>query len=194
MHDSRKGLRAAGLWISALVCGLLFAAAPASAESIEPAEVEDVTVEDLAPADVEVANIVKLTHGQAVTMLRKVGGFTIVSSGNCSNRANPKCTSLTKVNKTTVQGIIAFRKASKCRIKITGGTETGHATMKYSHWNGYKVDIDDSTCVTKYVKKKFKRSGTCGGGYARWKSPAGNVYCLESKKNHFDITYFKPKA
>jgi hypothetical protein len=127
-------------------------------------------------------------------MLTKAGGITVHSSGNCSDRDRPNCTSLTKVNETTIRGIIAFRKASKCAIRITGGTETGHASGKYSHWNGYKVDIDDTACVTKYIKKKYKSAGKCPGGYPKWTSPAGNAYCHEVSKQHFDITYLKAKA
>ena len=35
-----------------------------------------------------------------------------------------------------MSGIITYHRASGCAVNITGGTETGHASGKYSHASG----------------------------------------------------------
>ena len=126
--------------------------------------------------------VTKLTHAEATSRLRS-SNITWSSSGNCSDRNNPTCTSFEQVNLTTIQGIQTLKSASGCGINITGGTETGHASGTYSHWNGYKLDISLNTCVNNYIRGNF----TSIGG-SKWQSGAGNIYYLES--NHWDITYY----
>ena len=84
--------------------------------------------------------------------------------------------------------IITLKNASGCAITITGGTETGHASGTYSHWNGYKVDISFSSCIDGYITRSFPYIGKRGDGAPMYKSAAGNIYARES--NHWDITYF----
>ena len=126
--------------------------------------------------------VTKLTHAQATSMLR-ASGITWSSSGNCSDRNNPTCTSFEQVNLTTIQGAQTLKSASGCALNITGGTETGHASGTYSHWNGYKLDFSLSSCLTGYIQRNFT---PIGGN--KWQSAAGNIYFLES--NHWDVTYF----
>src|SRR5690349_10368155 len=76
-----------------------------------------------------------LTHSEATAQLR-AAGITWSSSGNCSDRNNPTCTSFTNVRQTTISGIKTLKTASGCAINITAGTETGHSSGTYSHWNG----------------------------------------------------------
>ncbi len=80
----------------------------------------------------------KYTHGDAAQRVHNTG-IGISSSGQCTNRNVPTCTSLEQVCKSSIDGIITLKQASGCDITITGGTETGHASGTYSHWNGYKV-------------------------------------------------------
>ncbi|MEU1802284.1 hypothetical protein [Streptomyces sp. NPDC019937] len=135
------------------------------------------------PAD---ASGTKLTHAQAASRLR-AAGISWTSSGHCSNRNNRHCTSFTQINSGTVKGITTFKQSSHCAITITGGTETGHASGRYSHWNGYKVDIAPTSCVTNYIKRNFRYVGRRGDGAPMYKSSAGNIYARES--SHWDITY-----
>lgn len=123
----------------------------------------------------------KYTHPQATAQLR-AAGITWTSSGGCSDRNRSNCTSFEQINKTTIAGIKTFKSASRCAVNISGGTETGHASGQYSHWNGYKVDISLSSCVTNYITRTFT---SIGGN--KWKSASGNIYYRES--NHWDITY-----
>ena len=76
----------------------------------------------------------------------------ISSSGGCSDRNRPTCTSLDQVRCRTIVQLVAFKEASKCAVTVTGGTETGHSSGTYSHWNGFKIDIGLSTCINNYIK------------------------------------------
>jgi hypothetical protein len=124
----------------------------------------------------------KLTHSQATAALSS-SGISWSSSGGCSDRNNPTCTSFEQVNVATIQGIQTLKSASGCSINVTGGTETGHASGTYSHWNGYKLDISKYSCIGSYITNTF----TYIGG-SRWQSGAGNIYYDEV--NHWDITYY----
>lgn len=126
--------------------------------------------------------VTKLTHSQATSRLSS-SNITWSSSGGCSNRNNPTCTSFEQVNLATIQGIQTLKSASGCAINVTGGTETGHASGTYSHWNGYKLDTSLSTCLNNYIQGNF----TSIGG-SKWQSGAGNIYYKEG--NHWDITYY----
>jgi hypothetical protein len=134
-----------------------------------------------AQADVA-AQVAKLSHGDAASRLTSAG-ITWSSSGGCSNRNNATCTSFDQVNLATIQGAGVLKRASGCALHITGGTETGHASGTYSHWNGYKLDFRFTTCLTNYITGTFT---SIGGD--KWKAASGNVYFKES--NHWDVTYY----
>ncbi len=131
--------------------------------------------------------VTRLTDAQAAGQL-SASGITRVSSGGCTNRNVATCTSYDQINQDTVSGIKTFRSISGCAITITGGTETGHASGTYSHWNGYKVDVSPTTCVSGYITSHYSYSGTRSDGAALYTAPSGNVYARES--NHWDITYY----
>ncbi|GGR54647.1 hypothetical protein J2S40_002636 [Nocardioides luteus] len=128
-----------------------------------------------------------LTHSQATSQLSAAGiGWT--SSGGCSDRNTSTCTSFEQVRQTTISGIRTLKSASGCAITITGGTETGHSSGTYSHWNGYKLDISKTTCVGKYIKNNFTYLGYVSGWGYQYKSGSGNLYTDEG--NHWDILYY----
>jgi len=128
----------------------------------------------------------KLSHEDAAKKLQDAG-ITWSSSGNCSDRKDGHCTSFEQVNSATIDGIIAFKKASGCDVNITGGTEVGHATGTISHWNGYKLDITPSVCVSDYIKTKFEAAGVRGDGAKMFKDGSGNIFARET--SHWDITF-----
>lgn len=146
-----------------------------------------VSVAALFSAAPSASAVTKLTHAQATSKL-KAAGITWSSSGNCSNRYNSTCTSFEQINSATIDGIITLKRASGCAINATGGTETGHASGTYSHWNGYKIDISLYTCVGNYITRTFTYAGTRSDGAPMYKSGAGNIYAKES--NHWDILYY----
>jgi hypothetical protein len=131
--------------------------------------------------------VTKMTHAQATAVFRSVG-ITWSSSGNCSNRNNPTCTSFEQINYNTVYGVRTLKVSSGCAINLTGGTEVGHASGTYSHWNGYKVDFSKYTCIGNYIHNNFTRIANRGDGAAQWRSAAGNIYADEG--NHWDVTYY----
>lgn len=131
--------------------------------------------------------VTKLTHAQATSMFRNAG-ITWSSSGNCSDRYNSTCTSFDQLNLATAQGAVTLKSASACTLNITGGTETGHASGTYSHWNGYKLDYSKYTCLTNYVHTYFTYIGLRGDGAPQYKSGSGNIYADEG--SHWDVLYY----
>lgn len=113
----------------------------------------------------------------------RAAGITWTSSGGCSDRNNPTCTSFEGLRSETADGAITLKKASGCAVRLTGGTETGHASGTYSHWNGYKLDMGLSSCLDNYITGSF---ASIGG--SKWKSASGNIYYREG--NHWDVTYY----
>jgi hypothetical protein len=131
--------------------------------------------------------VTKISHATATQMFRQVG-ITWSSSGNCSNRNVSTCTSFEQLNLSTAQGAQTLKRASGCALNVTGGTETGHASGTYSHWNGYKLDYGKNTCVTGYIKNNFAYIGLRGDGAPQYRSGSGNIYADEG--NHWDVLYY----
>lgn len=104
------------------------------------------------------------------------------------NRNVSTCTSFDQLNLPTAQGAQTLKSATGCALNITGGTETGHASGTYSHWNGYKLDFAKTTCLTNYVHGVFSYIGLRGDGAPQYKSGSGNIYADEG--NHWDVTYY----
>ncbi|WP_112470366.1 hypothetical protein [Streptomyces triticisoli] len=131
----------------------------------------------------------KYSHAAAAQQLKRAG-ITWTSSGGCSNRNNSKCTSFEQINKSTVAGVIDFKKVSKCAVTLTAGTERGiHRPGRYSHENGYKVDIRLTPCVNSYITRTFRYVGERGDRAKQYKSPSGNIYAREG--SHWDVTYYR---
>ncbi|MFH9723980.1 peptidoglycan-binding protein [Streptomyces sp. NPDC017254] len=128
-----------------------------------------------------------LTHADAASLFTAAGvGWT--SSGNCSNRNSTSCTSFDGLRRTSADGAVALRRASSCALTITGGTEAGHASGTYSHWNGYKLDFARTSCLTGYVTGTFPYTGTRSSDHAKlYTAPSGNIYADEG--NHWDVTF-----
>jgi hypothetical protein len=144
------------------------------------------TAPDASAASAAIA-VTKISHATATSMFRQ-SGITWSSSGNCSDRNNPTCTSFEQLNLATAQGAQTLKSASGCALNITGGTETGHASGTYSHWNGYKLDYGKNACVTSYVKNTFTYIGLRGDGAPQYQSGSGNIYADEG--NHWDVLYY----
>jgi hypothetical protein len=87
-----------------------------------------------------------------------------------------------------VSGIITYKHASGCSVSITGGTEVGHASGTYSHWNGYKVDISRSTCNDGWIRSAYTYIGLRSDGYPMYRAASGNVYTNEG--SHRDFVYY----
>ena len=128
-----------------------------------------------------------VSQASAESQFRAAGvGWT--SSGGCTTRSNPTCTSFEGIRQATISGGITLKRASGCALTITGGTEVGHASGTYSHYNGYKVDIARSTCNDNYITGHYAYIGLRGDGYPQYQAASGNVYVNEG--SHWDITYY----
>ncbi|KAF9318220.1 hypothetical protein BG003_011614 [Podila horticola] len=112
------------------------------------------------------------------------------SSGGCTDRNNPNCTSLEGVLSGTVDTVIAFKGYSGCSsLVITGGIETGHGNGPgKTHWNGYKLDVRHSSCLDNYIHNSFAVAFVRSDGARCWKAGgSGNLYCDEG--SHWDIIF-----
>jgi hypothetical protein len=131
--------------------------------------------------------VTKLTDAQAASQLSAVG-ITRTSSGGCTNRNVSTCTSYDQINQSTVSGVKTYKSVSGCAVNITGGTEVGHASGTYSHYNGYKVDVARSTCNDNYITGHYSYIGLRADGYPMYEAASGNVYTNEG--SHWDIVYY----
>lgn len=128
-----------------------------------------------------------ISHSSATSQLR-AAGVSWTSSGNCSDRNVPTCTSFDGVRQATIDGVITFKRASGCAVTVTAGTEVGHSGGTYSHWNGYKLDIALSTCIQNYISATYTYVGYVSGFGYQYRAPSGNLYTREG--SHWDILFY----
>jgi peptidoglycan hydrolase-like protein with peptidoglycan-binding domain len=127
------------------------------------------------------------TPAQAKAKLRQAG-ITWRSSKNCENKYKNGCTSFQGIRKTTVDGVVSLKRASRCTIVITGAAEIPPHTTRgnHTHGKGYKVDVALNRCINRYIPSHARKISS-----AKW--VAGSVvYFRES--NHWDITYLDRSA
>jgi hypothetical protein len=134
-----------------------------------------------------VGSATAVTQASAASQFSAAGiGWS--SSGGCTDRYVATCTSFDGIRQATIDGGITLRRASGCALTITGGTETGHASGTYSHWNGYKLDFSRTTCLTSWVHNTYTYIGLRGDGAPLYRAASGNVYADEG--SHWDVTYY----
>jgi hypothetical protein len=130
------------------------------------------------------------------------GGFTIKSSGNCTDPTNPSCTSVAGMHSDTVAGLIALRMmcGSNCeQLVITGGTEVGHAEGGLSHESGFKADISntqgDGAAFNNFIGNLVQLQNnvpmTTGGFYNISVGPLN--YQVHPEGDHMDIVVIPQK-
>jgi hypothetical protein len=126
-----------------------------------------------------------LRHQQVNALFREAG-LRWISSGHCTRRTNPHCTSFDGLRPTTLDGALELREASRCGLVISGGTERGHAGGRFSHAGGYKLDILPSRCLNGFIKGHYQRVRTRGDGAAQYRT-TGRTFAREP--THWDITF-----
>ncbi|MDF2705486.1 hypothetical protein AB0C18_30865 [Nonomuraea muscovyensis] len=129
---------------------------------------------------------VRMSHDHAAKYLLGAG-LRYRSTGHCTDRHVNTCTSLDSVRTGTVARIIALKHASDCPIMVTGGTEVGHAPGRFSHGQGYKLDISHNACIDRYIAQHSEPAGVRGDGARLYRAPSGTVYADES--DHWDIMF-----
>jgi hypothetical protein len=128
----------------------------------------------------------RLSHIQAVRVLH-AAGISLRSSGACGDRDRSVCTSLDGIRRSAIQGLLTLRRNSGCPIVVTGGTEAGHAKGRYSHGNGYKVDVQSDRCVTGHIMRITRYAGTRDDGADSYRARDGSMYYREP--DHWDILF-----
>ena len=124
---------------------------------------------------------------QAGALLREAG-LRWISSGHCTRRTNPHCTSFDGLRVATLDGVLRLHEASHCRLVISGGTERGHAGGALSHGRGYKLDILPNRCLDRFVRHHYRRIRTRGDGAALYRAtPTRSLYAREP--SHWDVTF-----
>lgn len=129
-----------------------------------------------------------LTHDAAKQKLTEAG-ITISSTGSCSDRSNPTCTSLDGVRQSTIDGIISFKQECGCSVEVTGGTETGHSTTgACTHGSGCKLDVSPNATLNNHVQSSYENIGQCfQAASVCYRSPTGQIWARES--NHWDVAF-----
>jgi hypothetical protein len=89
-----------------------------------------------------------LTDANARAKL-SAAGISVVSSGNCSDPSNSKCTSLEGIPSRAIDDITNVKNQCGAPVTVTGGTETGHQ----SHGAGIPtVDLQWNNALANCVK------------------------------------------
>jgi hypothetical protein len=127
-----------------------------------------------------------LRQQEAGALLRGAG-LRWISSGHCTRRTNPHCTSLDGLRTSTLGGVLQLREDSRCGLVISGGTERGHARGPFSHGAGYKLDILPSRCLNHFVRHRYRRIHTRGDGSPLYQAPERTLFAREP--SHWDITF-----
>ncbi len=120
------------------------------------------------------------THLEAVKYLG--ANFVIYSSGNCINKKKANCTSLSGIRQLTLNRIKDLQIKVGIKLVITGGTETGHSLSKYSHQNGYKVDLRTLKELNTYIANNYEKVNDY-----LYLDPFGNTYHRHGPSDHWDV-------
>ncbi|PID51610.1 MAG: hypothetical protein CR954_00910 [Candidatus Moraniibacteriota bacterium] len=97
------------------------------------------------------------------------------------------------LRKETMDGVVNFQKESGVVVKIVGGSENiVHSKRgKYTHANGYKVDIEDTPEVNNFIESHYEKLDI--SQFARkditaaYSDGKGNIYYREA--THWDVCY-----
>ncbi|MEV5705396.1 hypothetical protein [Actinoallomurus sp. NPDC052274] len=128
-----------------------------------------------------------LLHQRLAGALFRAVGVRWISSGHCSRRGNPHCTSFEGLRAATFAGLMALKGASHCHLTVSGGTEAGHAAGRYSHGGGYKLDLLPNRCLDTFIPHHFEHVPTRGDGAAQYRAPGPVTFARE--RSHWDVTF-----
>jgi hypothetical protein len=149
--------------------------------SAPPASVQEVA------ANPVIEMTAKLQQATVQSML-EAEGIERFSNGRCTSRWRRYCTSYEGMRRVTIEGVIALKKASNCKITLSGGTETGHERWRYGHGNGYKADVMPTRCVDAYIHENLRKVGRRGDGSELFQSTSGPIYADEHG-THWDLQF-----
>ncbi|MDF8265609.1 hypothetical protein [Luteipulveratus flavus] len=124
----------------------------------------------------------KLTQEQAAARLG-LGGVSWRSRGHCTAWYGPTCTSLEQINESTVVGLVALRRASKCPVVVTAGTEVGHHDDEDQHRRGRQVSLQRSPCLQLHLRDATVVE-TRRGSPVAWETERGVSFRLEGRRTY----------
>ncbi|MFI7037669.1 hypothetical protein ACIBI0_13340 [Microbispora rosea] len=132
----------------------------------------------------------RIGHARATGLLLDAG-VRRKSTGDCADRRRPYCTSLENIRYGTLMRTIDLRRDSRCPVTVTGGTETGHADGRYSHGNGYKVDLAHNRCLDAYVTGTYRYWRTRADGAALYRAAPSDVRAdvWADEPTHWDVLF-----
>lgn len=108
----------------------------------------------------------------------------VTSSGNCSNRNNPNCTSFDGLKQATLDGMVSLAKASPdTKFVVTGGTEVGHAGAcdageSGTHGCGDKLDLAANASTNQFYQGKINGGEMIKVGTIEYGGRSYNKYTL----------------
>ncbi|MBO2455572.1 hypothetical protein J4573_51445 [Actinomadura barringtoniae] len=109
------------------------------------------------------------------------------SNGRCHDRRRTDCTSFEGMRWGSIDGLIDFKEDSGCHLTVSGGTENGHAKGRYSHSNGYKIDVMPTRCTDHHITHAYRHTGVRGDGAQLYRSPEDVTFAREN--SHWDILF-----
>jgi hypothetical protein len=116
---------------------------------------------------------------------RKVRGL-LSSHQIAFNKPHPR-TSVGRLKPRTIEGLVALRHQVRTPLMVTGGNEDGHADGRYSHGNGYKVDLRLTPKLGEFVKRVCVYIGRRADQALLWVHPNGWVFAREP--DHWDVSF-----
>jgi hypothetical protein len=132
----------------------------------------------------------RIGHERAAGLLLDAG-VRRKSTGGCTDRRRPYCTSLEAIRYGTLMRTIDLRRDSGCPVTVTGGTETGHADGRYSHGNGYKVDLAHNRCLDAYITGVYRYWRTRADGAALYRAAPSDAGAdiWADEPTHWDVLF-----
>lgn len=137
----------------------------------------------------------RLAHDVARAKLEAAGFEVKATSGVVDASKRAGTTSLQDIFGRTVDGIIALKNASGVGgLRITGGTENGHANGTISHASGLKVDINHDPQILAFIEKQNPKVARTNIGNLYTFSSGGYNYRVIDEGNHFDVAVLPSSA
>lgn len=126
------------------------------------------------------------SHDEIYNTLTSNGICVSYSGGGNTCVSDPGRTSLQGLQTSAVTGVLDLKTQCNCDIRITAGTEGGHAAGTYSHGNGYKVDLGFNPQLDSYIQTNGTPLAPRSDGAALYQLGPG-LYAKEG--THWDVVY-----
>jgi hypothetical protein len=186
-HNGRRARR----WIAVLTCCALAASAlmswtPAGAEARRPTAAAARHTAAVFAGSQRMSRSVRMQERFAEWSLRS-NDISWRSNGHCSDRNRVDCTSFEGMRWGSIDGLIDFKEDSGCRLMVSGGTERGHAKGRYSHANGYMIDVMPTRCTDRHITRAYRHTGVRGDGAELYRSRENVIFARED--SHWDILF-----